>query len=137
MNNQAVLPYRCAFSLLLALGSGCASDPLDAAEDVDNIPLSRKLGELKRGEAESLCAKRFVLFGGEGGSIQCDGVARKNRLGTFDACVKELKEAKCGYTVRDYRLCGEPAAGQGLCDFKAKFSCVEFSEQCGLKAKSR
>lgn len=117
--------------------SGCSGDPLDAAEDVNDIPMDRKLSELKKGDAQSLCAKRFVLFGGEGGSIQCEGKERKNKLGRFDDCVKELDEAKCEYTVREYRLCGEPKAGERLCDFKSAFECVNLFSECGLKARSR
>lgn len=110
---------------------------MDAAEDVDDIPMSRKLNELKKGDAQALCAKRFVLFGGEGGSIQCEGKERKNKLGTFDKCVEELAAANCEYTVREYRLCGEPKAGQGLCDFRSPTSCVNLFSDCRLNAKSR
>lgn len=137
------MSLKSAFSLafgalvLASLMPGCSSDPLDAAEDVDDIPLSRKLNALKRGEAESLCAKRFVLFGGEGGSIQCEGEDRYNKLGTMESCVAELKATKCEYTVKDYRSCGEPKAGQGVCGFISPLNCVKFVTDCKLKAKSR
>lgn len=123
-------------ALLLCAAPGCSGDPLDAAEDVDDIPLSRKLSELRSGDAEALCAKRFVVFGGDKG-LQCDGVVRKHKLGTFDSCTQELDEADCGYTVRQYRACGEPKAGESACDFESTMECVNLFHDCKLKARSR
>lgn len=131
------LPTKVVASLLfLVVLPACSGDPLDAAEDVDDIPLSRKLSELRSGDAEALCAKRFVVFGGDKG-LQCDGVIRKHKLGTFDSCVAELDKADCAYTVGHYRACGEPKAGESACDFSSAVDCVNLNHDCKLKAKSR
>lgn len=121
-------------SLLALIGLwGCGGDPLDAAEDVDDIPQDRILSELKKGEAESLCAKQFVLFGGEGGSIQCEGEKKENDLGTFDACVSKLKATKCDHTVKEYRACKEPPKGGSVCNFISPKGCGDLVYDCKLK----
>lgn len=114
----------------------CSGDPLDAAEDVDDVPLSRKLSDLRSGDAEALCAKRIVVFGGDKG-LQCEGEIRKHKIGTFDSCVKELNEADCEYTVAYYRGCAEPKAGESACDFFSGQECVNMNQDCDLKAQSR
>lgn len=125
-------------ALLLALVSvpACSGDPLDAAQDVDEVPLSRPLKDLRSGDAEALCAKRFVVFGGDKG-LQCDGVVRKHKLGTFESCVAELEKAECDYTVGHYRACGEPKAGESACNFSMTMDCVNLNHDCKLKARSR
>lgn len=114
----------------------CSGDPLDAAEDVDDIPLSRRLSDLRSGDAEALCAKRIVVFGGDKG-LQCDGEIRKHKIGTLESCTQELEKADCGYTVGHYRTCGEPKAGESACDFSSTIDCVNLNTDCKLKARSR
>lgn len=122
------------FSLLALIGLwGCGGDPLDAAEDVDDIPGDRILSELKKGEAESLCAKQFVLFGGEGGSIQCEGEKKENKLGSLDGCISKLKATKCDRTVKEYRACKEPAKGGSVCDFISPKGCADLVYDCKLR----
>lgn len=114
----------------------CSGDPLDAAGEVDDIPLSRPLSDLKAGDAQALCANRILTFGGDRG-IQCDGEVRKHKIGTLESCTKELDDAECPYTVGQYRECGEPKAGQSPCDFASPLSCSTLEFDCKLKARSR
>lgn len=133
--NKFLKPFGALLFLSLCLPA-CSGDPLDAAEEVDDIPLDRKLSDLRSGDAQALCAKRFVVFGGDKG-LQCDGVIRKHKLGTMDSCVQELDKADCPYTVGHYRSCGEPKAGQSPCDFASTIDCVNLNVDCKLKARSR
>lgn len=136
MLNDTFLKKFGALLCLVLIIPACSGDPLDAADEVDDIPLSRKLSDLRSGDAEALCAKRIVVFGGDKG-LQCDGEIRKHKIGTLDSCMKELNDADCEYTVGHYRSCGEPKAGQSACNFQSTNDCVNLNYDCKLKARSR